>query len=104
MGLLCAASEEGHASPVGVVVSHVTVLVDLIEEMQPWGSPEERLYPLVSEALAAWARVTRPRVEILRIVGDRWAPRCHELRDLSERNGIPYGWVIRKAHRCSSAC
>jgi thioredoxin reductase (NADPH) len=60
--------------------------------MKPWLNPEERLYPLVSEALGAWVRMARPHVEILRIVGERWAARCHELRDLSERNGIPYGF------------
>jgi thioredoxin reductase/DNA-binding NarL/FixJ family response regulator len=59
--------------------------------LKPWGHPEERLYPVVSEILAGWVRSTRPRVAILQIVGERWARRSHELRDLSERNSIPYG-------------
>jgi thioredoxin reductase (NADPH) len=59
--------------------------------MQPWGSPDERLYPLVSELLVTWARMSRPHVEILRIVGRRWEPRSHELRELLELNGVGCG-------------
>jgi thioredoxin reductase (NADPH) len=60
--------------------------------LKPWGRPEERLYPVVSEILGRWTRSAQPRGEILRIIGERWASRCHEMRDLSERNGIPYGF------------
>jgi thioredoxin reductase (NADPH) len=56
----------------------------------PLGDPEERLYPVVSEILGAWTKVTRPRVPVLRIVGERWSPRGHELRDLLERASVPY--------------
>ncbi|HYH11029.1 MAG TPA: FAD-dependent oxidoreductase [Thermomicrobiales bacterium] len=58
----------------------------------PWRSPEEALYPLVSEALAAWWRTHRPRFERVRIIGEQWEPRCHELRDLGTRNGVPFGF------------
>src|SRR5439155_68914 len=53
---------------------------------KPWGHPEERLYPVVSEMLAAWARTALPQPAILRIVGERWSPRFVELRDLAARN------------------
>jgi len=43
--------------------------------LKPWGDPEERLYPVVSEILGSWARSVRPRVALLHIVGERWAPR-----------------------------
>jgi len=58
--------------------------------LKPWGDPEERLYPVVSEILGGWARVTRPRVALLHIVGERWAPRSHEMLDLLERSSFPY--------------
>lgn len=54
------------------------------------GDPEERLYPVVSEILGRWMRAARPRVPLVRVVGERWAGRCHELRDLLERSSIPY--------------
>jgi thioredoxin reductase (NADPH) len=58
----------------------------------PWKAPEESLYPLVSEALGAWWRAHRPRFERVRIIGEQWDARCHELRDLGTRNSVPYGF------------
>ena len=60
--------------------------------LKPWGSPEDRLYPVVSELLGGWTRMAQPHAEVLRIVGEQWQSRCHELRDLLERSGIPYGF------------
>ena len=60
--------------------------------LKAFGDPEERLYPVVSEILGRWTRATRPRLPILWIVGERWASRSHELRDLSERSTVPYAF------------
>jgi thioredoxin reductase (NADPH) len=60
--------------------------------LKAFGDPEERLYPVVSEILGRWVRTTRPRLPILWIVGERWAARSHELRDLSERSTVPYAF------------
>jgi thioredoxin reductase (NADPH) len=61
----------------------------------PWGPPELHLYPAVSEVLSQWARSTGslgPPPELVRIVGPRWSPRSHELRDLLARNSIAHGF------------
>jgi thioredoxin reductase (NADPH) len=63
---------------------------------KPWSPPEVHLYPAVGEFLSNWARAHGPRMEIVRVVGADPSPRAHELRDLLERNGIPYGF--RAAH------
>jgi hypothetical protein len=42
--------------------------------------------------LNEWARLHRPRFEVFRVVGEQWAPRSHEIRDLLGRNGIPFGF------------
>ena len=55
-------------------------------------SPEELLYPHVQEALTAWTRANRPRHEVVRVVGERWAPRSHALRDAMGRNTVPFGF------------
>ena len=55
-------------------------------------SPEELLYPHVQEALTAWTRANRPRHEVVRVVGERWSPRSHELRDALARNTVPFGF------------
>ena len=57
--------------------------------LKPWGNPEERLYPVLTELLSRWARAVLPRVPIIRIVGEHWAQRCHEIRDALARNSIP---------------
>jgi thioredoxin reductase (NADPH) len=77
--------------PTYPVVRRALVLGQLDSYMlKPIGDPEDRLYPIVSEMLGSWARATRPRVPVLRIVGDGWAHRSHELRDLMERASVPY--------------
>jgi thioredoxin reductase (NADPH) len=58
--------------------------------VQPQGNPEERLFPVVSEILGAWARAVQPGAPVLRIVGERWSARSHELRDLLDRASLPY--------------
>ena len=57
-----------------------------------WDAPEELVYPHIQEALSAWRRTNRPRHEVMRVVGGRWSPRCHELRDALARNTVPFGF------------
>jgi len=56
--------------------------------LNPWGNPEERLYPLVGEILGNWARTALSQPAIVRIVCERWSSRCAELRDLAARNSV----------------
>jgi thioredoxin reductase (NADPH) len=57
-----------------------------------WESPEEWLYPQVQEALTAWSKAHRPQHEHVRIVGEQWSPRSHQLRDVLTRNMVPFGF------------
>jgi len=59
---------------------------------KPWRSPEEWLYPQLSEALSHWWRAHRPLFERVCVVGPQWDSRSHELRDLDTRNAIPFGF------------
>jgi thioredoxin reductase (NADPH) len=61
--------------------------------LTPPGDPEERLYPVVGEILGRWMRQRRPRVPVLRIVGEPWARRCHELRDRLSRASVAWEFV-----------
>jgi thioredoxin reductase (NADPH) len=65
----------------------------------PWVSPEEWLYPTITDALSAWTLLHRPRTEAVIIVDRRWNPRGHELRDLLERSGVPYGFYALDSTR-----
>lgn len=59
---------------------------------KPWAPAEIHLYPLISEFLAEWTRIHRPGMELIRIVGDELSTRSNEIRELLNRNGIPYGF------------
>jgi thioredoxin reductase (NADPH) len=59
---------------------------------KPWAPAEIHLYPLVSEFLAEWTRIYRPGMELIRIVGDEQSARSNEIRELLNRNGVPYGF------------
>jgi len=59
---------------------------------KPWAPAEVHLYPYVSEFLAEWTRLHRPGMELIHIVGDELSMRANEIRELLDRNGIPYGF------------
>jgi thioredoxin reductase (NADPH) len=59
---------------------------------RPWGSPDEAFHRFVTESLAEWAEGHRPGHVVVQVVGKRWAPRCHELRDLLDRNRVPHAF------------
>jgi hypothetical protein len=58
----------------------------------PWVLRERWLYLPVTELLADWEASQRPAMEVVRIVGEEWEQRSHELRDLFSRMGIPFGF------------
>jgi thioredoxin reductase (NADPH) len=61
---------------------------------KPWSPPEVHLYPAVGEFLSDWTRAHGPRMELVRVVGMHPSPRAHELREVLERNGVPYGFHV----------
>ena len=59
---------------------------------KPWASPEEHLYPAVGVLLSEWARTICPCFEAVQVVGSEWSADAYHLRDLLERNPVPYGF------------
>jgi thioredoxin reductase (NADPH) len=63
--------------------------------LKPWEPAEEHLYLPVTEQLSEWIRVTgQPGFVAIQIVGEQWTPRSHEIRDLLDRNAIPYQFLL----------
>jgi thioredoxin reductase (NADPH) len=60
---------------------------------KPWDPPEEKLYPTLDELLDDWRAEFKPPFEGVRVVGDRWSPDSHRLRDFLARNRVPYRWL-----------
>src|SRR5262249_15448830 len=46
----------------------------------------------IGEFLAEWTRIHRPGMELIRVVGDDQSTRSREIRELLNRNGIPFGF------------
>lgn len=61
--------------------------------LKPWDPPEENLYPVLDDLLDDWRAGYRPPFEGIRILGNRWSPDSHNLKDLLARNHIPYRWL-----------
>src|SRR3712207_8727552 len=62
---------------------------------------EEWLYPRVQEALSAWTTANRSRHVVYRVIGERWDPRTHTLRDLLTRNSVPFEFYPRSEEHTS---
>src|ERR1019366_7311402 len=60
---------------------------------KPWDPPEEKLYPVLSDLLDDWKAGYRPAFEGLRVIGNRWSLKDHNLRNFLSRNHVPYRWL-----------
>ncbi len=61
---------------------------------KPARSPDEQFHEILTELLAEWAEAHARGREVVRVVGRQWCARCHELRDLLGRYGIPFRFYL----------
>jgi thioredoxin reductase (NADPH) len=61
--------------------------------LKPWDPPEERLYPVLDDLLSDWEATFRPPFEGIRVIGNRWSPQSHDVKDFLARNQVPYQWM-----------
>jgi thioredoxin reductase (NADPH) len=62
--------------------------------LKPWDPPEENLYPVLDELLEDWqAAAVLPQFEGIRVLGNRWSPVSHNIKDFLARNHVPYKWL-----------
>lgn len=61
--------------------------------LKPWDPPEENFYPVLDDLLGDWQADYHPPFEGIRILGNRWSPDSHRVKDLLARNHIPYRWL-----------
>lgn len=61
--------------------------------LKPWDPPEENFYPVLDDLLEDWRADYRPPFEGIRVLGNRWSPASHSIKDLLARNHIPYRWL-----------
>ena len=61
--------------------------------LKPWDPPEENLYPVVDDLLDDWQSTFSPQFAGIRVLGNRWSPDSHNIKDFLARNHIPYQWL-----------
>jgi thioredoxin reductase (NADPH) len=61
--------------------------------MKPWEPPEQNLYPILSDLLDDWNATSRESFEGIYVVGTRWSPSTHDLKDFLAKSQIPYRWI-----------
>lgn len=61
--------------------------------MKPWDPPEEKLYPVLDDLLDDWQASFHPPFEGIRVIGNRWSPQSHQIKDFLARNQVPYQWL-----------
>lgn len=61
--------------------------------IKPWDPPEENLYPVLDELLEDWEAAFPPQFEGIRVIGNRWSPVSHNIKDFLARNHLPYQWL-----------
>jgi thioredoxin reductase (NADPH) len=57
---------------------------------QPSHPPDERFHHLVTELLRDWQEQQHAQPAVVTVVGERWSPRSHEVRDLLQRSGLSF--------------
>ncbi|HEX5189590.1 MAG TPA: FAD-dependent oxidoreductase [Streptosporangiaceae bacterium] len=66
---------------------------------KPAAVPDEAFHRAITELLEEWARSHVPGFEAVRVVGEEWSARSHEIRDLLGRNGLPFGFYPARSER-----
>ncbi|MFM2311478.1 MAG: hypothetical protein RLZZ04_754 [Cyanobacteriota bacterium] len=61
--------------------------------LKPWDPPTEKLYPVLDDLLTDWLAAYRPAFEGIKVIGDRWSPCSHNVKDFLARNQVPYQWL-----------
>jgi thioredoxin reductase (NADPH) len=61
--------------------------------LKPWDPPEENLYPVLQDLLDDWIASFHPTFEGVRVIGPRWSPETHDLKEFLARNQVPYQWL-----------
>jgi thioredoxin reductase (NADPH) len=61
--------------------------------LKPWDPPEENLYPVLDDLLDDWQANVPVQFEGIRVLGNRWSPESHNIKDFLARNHVPYQWL-----------
>jgi thioredoxin reductase (NADPH) len=61
--------------------------------LKPWQPREDQLYPILDDLLDDWWAGRPAPFDGIRVVGARWSPDSHEVKDFLARNQVPYRFL-----------
>jgi len=61
--------------------------------MKPWTPPDEKLYPILDDALDDWQANAEKPFEGVRVFGTTWSPTTYEIKTFLARNEVPYLFI-----------
>ncbi|MCL1601095.1 MAG: FAD-dependent oxidoreductase [Actinomycetia bacterium] len=61
--------------------------------LKPWTPPDEKLYPILDDALDDWQAHARKPFDGARVFGTTWSPSTFEIKAFLARNEVPYLFV-----------
>jgi thioredoxin reductase (NADPH) len=60
--------------------------------LKPSWTPDEQFHRTIAEFLYEWTRTAPAVAREIELIGEPWSPRCHELRSVLARNGVPHAF------------
>ncbi|MEU4192561.1 FAD-dependent oxidoreductase [Kribbella sp. NPDC026611] len=60
--------------------------------LKPWDPPEDQLFPVIDDLLGDWQHANPEHTSDVRVVGNRWSDRAHDIKTFLARNHVPYQW------------
>jgi thioredoxin reductase (NADPH) len=67
--------------------------------LRPAGSPDEVFHEAISDFLLEWARERRLVPQTVHIVGEEWAGRAYELREVFTRCSVPHDFCLADSEK-----
>jgi thioredoxin reductase (NADPH) len=61
--------------------------------MKPWTPPDDKLYPVLDDALDDWEANAEKPFEGVRVFGTTWSPTTYETKAFLARNEVPYLFI-----------
>ena len=61
--------------------------------LKPWEPPDQHLYPVLIDQLEDWQAGSRESFDGAYVIGTRWAPETHRLKDFLAKSQVPYRWL-----------
>lgn len=66
--------------------------------IKPWDPPQERLYPILDELLSDWHANQGADWDGVRVIGQRFNPETHAVRNFLTRHMVPFRFTDADAH------